>query len=530
MARGARVDRPPRSGHRAGHAGRGTCRLRRGGADNPVAIRPRAAQSGPARRCARRCPAPADAPGRGNAGGPEPRLPPDARRRGDGGARWVGRPCSRRPGARARLRRADEQRLACRQPVHGRREQARTAAGHRAVRQRPAARRHRAEEPRRRERHHLVRLPAASDLQSGDPVAVHVQRRARRVGRTGSAHRRADGRAGVVQAVAHDRGRGTGRPELAAAPGPARRRLQPAPAAGAGPRLHRVRGRWQRRPGQEDGRVPPVPCRADRRRRDAAGGSFAAVGRRPAGTLRVAPPAGRRPRRPADRRRLAHPGVGQEPDDGVLRRSHHARPGDGESHRRRADGPQRSRRPTVHHLLALRRPARAAAGPGREPRRPAGETRRRIGRRGVHDDPEVLPRRAGGRGARGNPSQETGGTRGSHPSQETAGRPAPAAVEPAQRRRDRRRGAPQPVRLHRRLRPPHARRAAQRLVHRLHRDAHRAGRRQHPRRVRRPHQRLRHPAGGRGRRDRADLLREPSGEGWLSTRPRNRRSMPASRR
>ena len=33
-------------------------------------------------------------------------------------------------------------------------------------------------------------------------------------------------------------------------------------------------------------------------------------------------------------------------------------------------------------------------------------------------------------------------------------------------------GAPQPVRLHRRLCPPHAGRAAQRLVHRLHGNAH----------------------------------------------------------
>ena len=279
MARGARLDRPPRPEHRAGHAGRGTPRLRRGGADDPVAIRSRPAQSGPARRCARRRPAPTDPAARGDAGGPEPRLPSDARRRRDGGARRLERPRSRRPGARARLRRIGEQRLARGQPVHRRREQARTAARRRAVRQRLAARRHRAEEPRRRERHHLVGLPPASDLQGGDPVAVHVQRPARRIGRTGSAHRRADGRAGVVQAVAHDRGRGTGRPEPAAAPGPARRRLQRAPAAGAGPRLHRVRGRRQRRPGQEDGRVPPVPRGADRRCGDAAGGSVAAGGR-----------------------------------------------------------------------------------------------------------------------------------------------------------------------------------------------------------------------------------------------------------
>ena len=75
-----------------------------------------------------------------------------------------------------------------------------------------------------------------------------------------------------------------------------------------------------------------------------------------------------------------------------------------------------------------------AAGAGRRPRRPAREARRRLRRRGLHHDPEVLPR--------------------------GEGRPAPGALGAAQHRRHRRRGAPQPVRLHRRLRAPHARRAA----------------------------------------------------------------------
>ena len=69
----------------------------------------------------------------------------------------------------------------------------------------------------------------------------------------------------------------------------------------------------------------------------------------------------------------------------------------------------------------------------------------------------------------------------------------------------------QPVRLHRRLRRPHARRPAQRLLHRLHRHAHREAGRQHPGRVRRPHQRLRHPALRAGQGDRAHLLRESPG-------------------
>ena len=66
----------------------------------------------------------------------------------------------------------------------------------------------------------------------------------------------------------------------------------------------------------------------------------------------------------------------------------------------------------------------------------------------------------------------------------------PFAVGSAQYRGDRRRGAPQPVRLYRRLRPPHARCPAQRLVHRFYRHADRNSRRQHPRRVRRSHQHL----------------------------------------
>ena len=125
-------------------------------------------------------------------------------------------------------------------------------------------------------------------------------------------------------------------------------------------------------------------------------------------------------------------------------------------------------------------------------------------RRGLHHHPEVLPR--------------------------GEGRPAPGALRPAQHRGDRRRGPPQPVRLHRRLRPPHARRPAQRLVHRLHRHAHRADRRQHPGRVRRLHQRLRHPAGGRGRRHGAHLLREPAGQAGAGRGRAARTSTPSSRR
>ena len=113
---------------------------------------------------------------------------------------------------------------------------------------------------------------------------------------------------------------------------------------------------------------------------------------------------------------------------------------------------------------------------------------------------------------------------------EEKGDTLPAALRPAQHRRHRRRGPPQPVRLHRRLRPAPARRAAERLVHRLHRHADRADRQEHPGRLRRLHQHLRHPAGGRGRGDRADLLREPAGQAGAERGGAARRSTPSSRR
>ena len=80
-------------------------------------------------------------------------------------------------------------------------------------------------------------------------------------------------------------------------------------------------------------------------------------------------------RRPARRRRLAHPGLRQEPDDGLLRRPGHPAPGDGEPDARRPHRPQRPRRPALRHLRPLPRPPAPAAGAGRRPRRPAREAR-----------------------------------------------------------------------------------------------------------------------------------------------------------
>ena len=357
-----------------------------------------------------------------------------------------------------------------------------------AVRERPAAGGAGAQERRRRERHDLERLPAAPDLQGGGAVALRDERGARRLRRGGGARRHAQRRARVVQALADHRGRGAGRRAPAGAAGGDRGPLRAAALPRSGARLHRVRGR--RRPHrQEDGRLPPVPRGAGGGGRDAARRGAAPRGRsggRGRGPLRGGSQAGRQARRPARGRGLAHAGLGQEPDDGVLRRPHHPRAGDGEPDPRRAHRPQRPRRPALRHLLALPGPAAPAAGAGGEPRASARAAQRGGGRGGVHHHPQVLPR--------------------------GEGRPAPDALRAPQHRGDRRRGAPQPVRLHRRLRAPHARRAAARLVHRLHRHADRAAGRQHARGLRRLHQRLRHPARRAGRRHGADLLREPAGQ------------------
>jgi hypothetical protein len=64
--------------------------------------------------------------------------------------------------ARCSTSTAGEQRLARGQPVHRRRGAAHAPPGRGALRERPAARGDRAQEPGRRERHDLVRLPAAS--------------------------------------------------------------------------------------------------------------------------------------------------------------------------------------------------------------------------------------------------------------------------------------------------------------------------------------------------------------------------------
>jgi hypothetical protein len=142
--------------------------------------------------------------------------------------------------------------------------------------------------------------------------------------------------------------------------------------------------------------------------------------------------AGRKPGgAPGDRRiggDLAHARCRKEPDHGVLRRPDHPSPGDGEPDHCGPYRPQRPGRPALRRLLPLPRAPGTGAHPGGEPRPLAGAAAEPPGRWDhLHHNPEVL--------ARGE------------------GRPLPAALRPTQHRGHCRRGAPQPVRLHRRFRP-----------------------------------------------------------------------------
>ncbi len=116
----------------------------------------------------------------------------------------------------------------------------------------------------------------------------------------------------------------------------ARRRVREAPLPRSAPLLHRVRGSatgWRGKLVKKMAGLPPVP------RGERGGRGNAARGRR-----RMAPIACRRRQggtsagndrrrawRPPRRRGLAHAGLGQEPDHGVLRRPGDPAPGDGES-------------------------------------------------------------------------------------------------------------------------------------------------------------------------------------------------------
>ncbi len=167
---------------------------------------------------------------------------------------------------------------------------------------------------------------------------------------------------------------------------------------------------------QEDRGLPPVPRRRTRRWRRRSRGRRA--GRRPACGV------------------VWHTqGSRQEPDDGVLRRAHRARAGPWRT-------PPSSSSPTATtSTTSSSAPSPAATSccarpPCRpsEPRRPARMLQVASGGVVFTTIQKFLP--------------------------DERGDPLPAAHRAAQHRGDRRRGAPQPVRLHRRLRPPPARRAA----------------------------------------------------------------------
>ena len=94
--------------------------------------------------------------------------------------------------------------------------------------------------------------------------------------------------------------------------------------------------------GQEDGGVPPVS------RGECGAANIDASTSPDRWTYEQGTQAGRRRRRD-----LAHPGVGQEPDDGILRRASGAAPGDGKPDTGRHHRPQRPRRPTLRHLRTV---------------------------------------------------------------------------------------------------------------------------------------------------------------------------------
>jgi len=94
----------------------------------------------------------------------------------------------------------------------------------------------------------------------------------------------------------------------------------------------------------------------------------------------------RRARRQAGRRGLARAGLGQEPDDGVLCRTADPASGDGKPDHRRDHRP---RRPIVRDFRALPRPVAVRPGTGREPGGFVREAATWLGRRRVHDNPEI---------------------------------------------------------------------------------------------------------------------------------------------
>ena len=170
------------------------------------------------------------------------------------------------------------------------------------------------------------------------------------------------------------------------------RRVRAAAVPRPAPALHRLRGRpGQRRAAQDHRGLPSVPCG------ERGGGGNGARQRHGESAVREerallgGPNARRQAGRPPRRRGLAHARQRQELLDALLRRAHHPASGDGEPDAGGADRPQRSGRPALRPVPALPRYPRPDAGAGRDPRAAARAAGRGERRRGVHDDPEVLP-------------------------------------------------------------------------------------------------------------------------------------------
>ena len=421
----------------------------------------------------------------------QPRCAPDAGGRRDGGVPPPGRLHRRRAGAGARLRPAGEQRLAGRQPVHRGRGAAQPPPGRGAVRQRPAARGDRAQEPGRRERHRPERLPAVPDLSGADPRALRHQRGAGGFRRRAGAHRRAGRGQGVVQALAHDR------------------------------------------PGAKMPRRCWSSCRWSWKACSSSAGSSTWCATSSCSRTRAAGSSPRRWRATTSSTPSTWPSRRRSGASRMVQPCPEEVPGRYESGRKPGGDPGDRRVGVVWHTQGSGKSLTMAFYAGRMILHPAMENPTIVvltDRNDLDDqlfgtfarckdllrqDRRFRPRTGPtcGRSCKSAAGGVVFTTIQKFFPEEKGDAPPGRCSGPAQHRRDRRRGAPQPVRLHRRLRPAHARRAAERLVHRLHRHAHREDRRQHPRRLRRLHQRLRHPAGGHRRGHRA---RSTTRAGWPS--------------
>ena len=176
--------------------------------------------------------------------------------------------------------------------------------------------------------------------------------------------------------------------------------FEQSPFSRPGPELHRLRGRW--REGRQEGRrVSPVPCGAE-------GGGHARCGR-PARRGTAGAASSGTPRARASSSAMA-----------LFRGQARARPGAGEPHHRRADRPERPRRPALRHLLACKELLRQT--PVQAESRATCASCSSVSPGGVvfTTIQKFFP---------------------------DDGRRATRAVRPPQHDRDRRRGAPQPVRL-----------------------------------------------------------------------------------